>query len=90
MNVVWDAAKAKSNLQKHGIDFSDAEAVLTDPLALTREDGDAEGEGRFVTLGTDAVGRLAVVVYSYRDDAIRLISARKATRNEVKLYAQGI
>ena len=90
MDVVWDPAKAEANLRKHGIHFSDAEAVLFDPFALSMEDNDSEGEDRYVAVGQDAVNRVLVVVYTYRDDHIRLISARPATRKEIKVYEEGI
>jgi uncharacterized DUF497 family protein len=53
---------------------------------ITREGDSAEDEQRFVTLGLDALGRVLVVVYTYRGDTLRIISARKATRNEVRTY----
>ena len=81
----WDPEKAAANLRKHRVDFADAETALRDEQALTRPDDDPEGE-RFVTLGTDALGRLLVVVYQWRDDDVRLISARKATRSERRQY----
>lgn len=90
MNVEWDPAKARSNRKKHGVSFPEAEAVLFDPNALTREDERAENEERYVTLGMDALGRVLVVVYTYRGNAIRMISARRATRNEVRTYERGI
>ena len=58
---------------------------------MTKEDPDAEGERRFITLGMDSLGRLIVVVFTCRGEAIiRLISARKATRKEEKEYAKRI
>ena len=90
MDVIWDPAKAEANLQKHGVHFADAEAVLFDPLALSMEDEDAEGEDRYIAMGQDVVGRVLVVVYTYRGDTIRLISARPATRKEIKVYEKGI
>jgi hypothetical protein len=81
----WDAEKAAANLRKHRVDFADAETALRDEMALTRPDDDLEGE-RFVTLGTDSLGRLLVVVYEWRDEDVRLISARKATRAERQQY----
>ncbi|MDZ7661472.1 BrnT family toxin [Thiohalophilus sp.] len=90
MDVRWDPAKAKANLRKHGIHFSDAEAVLFDPLALSMEDQDAEGEDRYIAMGEDTVGRVLVVVYTYRGDTIRIISARLATRKEMNVYEKGI
>ena len=90
VRVVWDPRKAASNQRKHGIRFSDAEAALFDPLALTREDIRARGEQRFVSIGEASSGRIVVVVYSYRDQAIRMIPARVATSSERKHYAEGI
>lgn len=90
MNIDWDPNKAKANHVGHGVLFSDAEAVLYDPNGITRENDRAEGEQRFVTVGLDTLGRALVVAYTYRGDTIRLISARKATRNEVRAYERGI
>lgn len=90
MNVTWDPKKAEINLQKHRVRFSDAETVLFDPFALTLEEQDVASEKRFVTIGSDAIGRVLVVVYSYRIDTIRLISARKATPTERKKYEKRI
>jgi uncharacterized DUF497 family protein len=90
VDVTWDPKKAKSNYRKHRVRFSDAETVLFDPLALTLAHQDVNGEQRFVTVGSDAIGRIIVTVYTYRDDTIRLISARKATATERKQYEKGI
>lgn len=90
MDVRWDPAKAKANFKKHGVRFSDAESVLFEPLCLTLEDESAEGEQRFISIGPDAGGRVVVVVYSHRNDEIRLISARLATRSETRAYEKGI
>ena len=86
--VQWDSSKAASNLEKHGIDFADAATVLEDEFALTRED-DEHAEERFVTIGSDALGRLLIVVYTWRDDELRLISARPANRYERRQYEEG-
>ena len=88
--IEWDANKAKVNLKKHGIHFSDAEAVLFDPNAISFEDENAEGEQRHVAMGLDHLGRVLVVVYTYRGENIRLISARRATQNERRAYESGI
>jgi uncharacterized DUF497 family protein len=85
----WDAAKARRNLEEHGVDFADAVSALEDELALTVGDTHSVTEERFVTLGTDALGRLLVVVYSWRDERLRLISARKATGRERRQYEEG-
>ena len=81
-----DPAKAASNLKKHGVSFADAEGVLQDPLAVTVEDPDAEGERRFISNGLGSAGELLVVVWTERDGECRVISARRATRKERKQY----
>lgn len=86
MEYQWDREKARGNLKKHGIDFADAVGVFEDPLALTIDDPDSPAEPRWLTLGTDFCGRLLVVVYTYRGQAIRLISTRKATKKERDCY----
>lgn len=90
MKITWNPAKAASNHRKHGIRFPDAEAVLFDPMALTTEDERSEGERRFVSIGADAANRVLIAVYCYRGGGIRLISARRATRNERRVYEEGI
>ena len=87
-NFEWDPQKARANWLKHDVSFSDAVAALEDEQALTIED-DHPHEQRFITLGCDAFGRLLVVVYTYRSDTIRIISARKATPGEMKVYQEG-
>ncbi len=64
--------------------------VLFDPSALTREDEVTDGEQRFVTVGMNTLGRILVVVYAYRGEDIRLVSARPGTRRERKHYEEGI
>lgn len=86
MRFQYDPAKAAANQKKHGVSFADAEGVLEDPLAVTVEDPDAEGESRHVAIGLGSAGELLVVVYSGREDEFRLISARRATRKERKQY----
>ena len=90
MDVVWDPEKARSNAKEHGIRFSDAEMVFFDPNALTREDMIVDGEQRFVTVGADTIGRVLVVVYTYRGEDIRLIPARSATKMERKSHEERI
>ena len=90
MDIVWDPAKAQRNVEKHGIAFSDAEPVLFDPCAITIEDEREDEEQRFITLGMDALGRMLVVIYTYRGQSIRLISVRTATRSERRAYETGI
>lgn len=87
MEIEGDREKAESNLKKHGVSFHEGASVLLDPLALVREDPDSEGEQRLAALGMSNAGRLLVVIYTMRDDTIRIISARKATKTEGKYYA---
>ena len=90
MKIEWDPAKARANVAKHGVHFSDVEAAFYDPFAIVVPDHDAEGEERFVLLGADATGKIVTAAYTYRGDAVRLISARPATRRERKCYEAGI
>lgn len=81
----WDSSKAEYNKSKHGISFADTFAVFEDPNAVTLEDSRWD-EQRYITIGMDPFGRILVVVYTWREDRIRIISARKALRHEVKQY----
>ena len=87
MAILWDPEKAASNVARHGIRFADAALVFDDPVAITVVDDESDpGEQRFVVLGADAAGRILVVVYSWRGDDIRLISARRAEPHEREEY----
>jgi hypothetical protein len=88
MDYEWDEAKAAANAAKHGIHFHDAVEVFSDRRAITLHERHPDEE-RFITIGMDALVRLLVVVYTWRDGTIRLISARKATRAERINYAKG-
>jgi hypothetical protein len=90
MDYQWDPVKAKTNIKKHGIEFADAVGVFDDPDAITLEDPDSEGEQRFISIGLDILGRIIVVAYTYQGDEVRLISARKATKQEVGIYEKRI
>ena len=90
MDITWDPAKAKANYRKHRIRFSDAEAVLFDEAGLTIEDPDSETEQRFITLGQDSLDRILVVVYSYENETVRVISARRASPGESERYEKGV
>ncbi|QLE48934.1 BrnT family toxin [Nostoc sp. C057] len=88
MAYQWDRDKAAANLRKHGVDFADAVTVFSDDLAITITD-ERFDEERFITIGIDAFNRVLVVVYTWRNDEIRLIYARQATRYEQKQYEEG-
>jgi len=87
MNFEWDRSKADSNVKKHGITFEEAANVFGDPLAVTFRDPDhSRGERRMLTFGISHAGRLLVVSHVERGGNLRIISARKATRAERKIY----
>jgi uncharacterized DUF497 family protein len=86
----WNALKATTNLRKHGVSFDEAASVLFDPLSATGDDPDHSlDQRRFVTFGISSSGRLLVVAHAQHEDAIRIITARLATRAERKLYEEG-
>jgi hypothetical protein len=86
----WDPRKAAANHDAHGIRFAEAITVLEDAFALTREDPDAVGERRFVTLGLSDQANLLVVVYTYREpDVIRMIAAWRASKRQRGAYDKG-
>ena len=88
MRIEYDPDKAAANPLKHGgVTFAEAEAVLLDPYALTREDQD-ETEQRFITLGMGGQGRILIVVWTLRGDCVRLISAWKANQPQRSRYEQ--
>lgn len=87
MNFEWEEAKAAANLRKHKVSFEEASTVFEDNLSLTGRDPDHSlGERRFVTFGVSAKNRVLVVSHTERNDKIRIISARPATRTERKIY----
>ena len=88
----WDPAKASSNIKKHGVSFDEAQTVFYDEFAVQFFDEESsESEDRFLMLGFSEVARLLIVCHCEREpgDVIRIISARKATKNERKYY-QGL
>ncbi|HEX9728566.1 MAG TPA: BrnT family toxin [Gemmatimonadales bacterium] len=85
----WDPDKAGENERKHGVSFAEAATVFGDPLSVTVADPDhSVGEVQFLTIGMSHQPRLLVVAHADRDDAVRLISARAATRAERKTYEE--
>lgn len=86
----WDDQKAASNRLKHGVAFEEAVTVFGDPLAISFEDPDhSKAESRYLNFGLSIAQRLLVVSYTDRGKAIRLLSARPATRKERKIYEEG-
>jgi len=83
----WDPAKARANRAKHGVRFADAVGVFEDPRAVTVDDPHPD-EDRYVTIGLDFLGRILVVSWTWRDEEVRLLSARRATRKESRDYEE--
>jgi uncharacterized DUF497 family protein len=89
MRFEWDPEKALANLEKHGVSFEEAATAFGDPLSATIGDPDhAQDEDRYILLGETYQGRLVVVVHTDREETVRIISARLATRRERKSYEQ--
>ena len=91
----WDERKNRVNRTKHGVWFEEAQSVFHDPHARLFYDYDpehSEGEDRFILLGVSSAARTLVVIHCYRgsDSMIRIISARKATRKELRFYEEGL
>ena len=90
MVIEWDPRKAAANLRKHAVSFHEAGSVLADPLSTTYPDPDhSTDESRRLTIGVSAAGRILVVSHTERGDAVRLISARRATSRERRFYEEG-
>lgn len=91
MTYEWDPAKAAENIKKHRVSFEEAASVFLDPLAFTFWDPDhSEEEDREITIGRSARKRILLVAHAAREDRIRIISARRATKQERKQYDEGI
>jgi len=92
MRFEWDPAKAASNIRKHGVSFDEAVTVFKDPLALIFDDEEhSEDEHREIIIGMSTLNKMLLVCFVERiEDTIRLISARSATRTEIKDYEENI
>lgn len=89
LNFEWNPEKAKANLQKHQVDFDEASTVFDDLQFITFLDAEhSADEERFITIGLSNQNRLLMVAHTERDENIRIISARKATKNEEKFYQE--
>lgn len=90
MEFEWDTKKAESNLSKHGVSFTEAQTVFDDPLYVDFYDPDhSEAEHRYIIIGESSRNRILLVAYTEREDKIRIISARKVTKQELKAYQEG-
>jgi uncharacterized DUF497 family protein len=89
MEFEWDSQKADLNERKHGVTFQEAATVFGDPLAMTFEDPDHSiNEHRYITFGLSFYKRLLVVSHTDRGESTRVISARKMTHKEKKIYEE--
>jgi uncharacterized protein len=85
----WDAAKARADIRKHGVSFEEARTVFGDPMGRIVDDPrHSSDERRYALLGLSEKQRLLAVMFTERDDAIRIISARRATRREKIEYEE--
>lgn len=87
MNIEYDLAKAESNFRKHGVSFNEAATAILDENALVMEDVDSKDENRWILVGLSSEAQLLTVIYTVRDEFVRIISARKSTKTEAKYYA---
>lgn len=94
-NFEWSPAKERLNIEKHGVFFGEAIGVFKDPLAMTmyEEEESSPEEDRWVTVGLVNHQHYLVMVHTYEEQAnssvtIRVISARRATKHEIKQYEQ--
>jgi uncharacterized protein len=86
----WDTNKAAKNLSKHQVSFDEAKTVFDDPLYIDFYDPDhSEAEERYLIVGRSNQGKILIVSYTEREDSIRIISARKVTKAERKVYEEG-
>jgi hypothetical protein len=86
----WSAAKARANVQKHGVSFEEASSIFLDPFALTFFDPDHSAEeAREITIGHSSQYGVLFVAHCQRGEHTRIISARKATKRERKQYEEG-
>jgi uncharacterized DUF497 family protein len=85
----WDRRKDSANRLKHGVEFAEATTVFNDPLSIVIPDpAHARDEDRFVIIGLSSQQSLLVVVHTVREERIRLISARRATKHERRQYEE--
>jgi uncharacterized protein len=89
MEFEWNPDKAESNYEKHGVTFEEAATVFNDSLSVTFPDpAHSIGESRYVIIGVSRFGKLLIIAHTDREDNIRIISAREATRQERRFYEQ--
>ena len=86
----WHEQKAAENVRKHNVSFEEAKTAFNDPFLITLADQNhAETESRYISIGTSSAGRVLVIVHTEREKNIRLISCRRATPSERRVYEEG-
>jgi len=87
--IEWDPVKAETNLKKHQVSFEEASTVFNDPLFITFLDVEhSVDEERYITVGLSKANRLLLIAHTERKGVTRIISARKATKNEQRFYEE--
>ena len=87
--IEWDPVKAETNLKKHQVSFEEASTVFDDPLFITFLDVDhSVDEERYITIGLSKANRVLLIAHTERQGITRIISARKATKNERRFYEE--
>ena len=89
MSHEWDEAKNRENIAKHGIDFADAHRIFERPMLVRLDDRERYGEHRWIAVG-DLDGIIVVIVFTRREDRVRVISIRKANRRERETYQESV
>lgn len=89
MRFDWDTKKRKANIKKHGIDFFELRKVFKKPMLTRIDNREDYGETRWISLG-DLNGKIVILVYTEKENNVRLISARRATKNEENIYCKKV
>lgn len=89
MTFDWDTKKRQTNIKKHGIDFSELKKVFEKPMLTRLDNREDYGETRWISLG-DLNGKIVILVYTETENNVRLISARRATKNEENIYCKKV
>ena len=88
-NFEWDSEKERKNIRKHGISFDEASSVFDDPMFITViDEKHSSDEERYIPIGLSNKNSLLLVAHTERNEGVRIISARKATKNEEKFYEE--
>ncbi len=90
LSFEWDEVKAKANFKKHKVSFEEGKTIFNDPFLFTFPDsGHSKNEERYINIGISVNGRILILTHTERQDKIRIISCRKATKHERRFYEEG-